>query len=83
LHQNYPNPFNPATTIRFDLPENGWTSMKVYDNLGREVATLLDQEMRRGIHTVQWNAGTLPSGAYACQLKAGAFTSTIKLLLMK
>jgi hypothetical protein len=83
LHQNYPNPFNPETSIRFDLPNNGWVSLKVFDNLGREVARLVDHEMHQGVHTVQWNAGAMPSGVYTCQLKAGTFARTIKLLLMK
>jgi hypothetical protein len=83
LHQNYPNPFNPETSIGFDLPKERWISLKMYDSLGREVATLLDQQMRQGTHQVRWNAGAMPSGIYVCQLKAGTFASTIKVLLMK
>jgi hypothetical protein len=83
LHQNYPNPFNPETSIRFDLPNNGWISLKVYDSLGREVATLVDQQMQQGIHQVRWNAGAMPSGVYLCQLKAGTFAGSIKVLLTK
>jgi len=83
LHQNYPNPFNPETTIRFDLPKDGWISLKVYDVLGKEVATLVEQQMRHGIHRVQWNASAMPSGVYVCQLKSGTFSGTIKVLLMK
>jgi uncharacterized repeat protein (TIGR02543 family) len=83
LHQNYPNPFNPETSIGFDLPKEGWISLKVYDVLGKEVATLVEQQMQHGIHRVQWNASAIPSGVYVCQLKAGTFASTIKVLLMK
>ena len=83
LHQNYPNPFNPETTIRFDLPHNGWVSLKIYDALGREVATVVDQHMRQGTHQIQWNAGALSSGVYTCRMTAGGFAETIKLLLMK
>jgi hypothetical protein len=83
LHQNYPNPFNPETSIGFDLPTEGWISLKVYDVLGKEVATLVEQQMQHGIHRVQWNASAIPSGVYVCQLKAGTFASTIKVLLMK
>jgi hypothetical protein len=83
LHQNYPNPFNPETTIGFDLPKEGWMSLKVYDVLGKEVATLVEQQMRPGIHQIQWNASAMPSGVYVCRMTAGAFTGTIKVLLMK
>jgi uncharacterized repeat protein (TIGR02543 family) len=83
LHQNYPNPFNPETSIGFDLPTEGWISLKVYDVLGKEVATLVEQQMQHGMHRVQWNASAIPSGVYVCQLKAGTFASTIKVLLMK
>jgi hypothetical protein len=83
LHQNYPNPFNPETSIGFDLPKEGWISLKVYDVLGKEVATLVEKQMQHGIHRVHWNAGAIPSGVYVCQLKAGTFASTIKVVLMK
>jgi uncharacterized delta-60 repeat protein len=90
LYQNYPNPFNPSTTISFDIPV--WTqhavSLRVYDLLGREVATLVNEQMQPGSYEVTWDASTssgqvLASGVYLYQLKAGAFTSTRKMLLVR
>ncbi|MGB2870166.1 MAG: DNRLRE domain-containing protein [Bacteroidota bacterium] len=83
LHQNYPNPFNPETTIRFDLPLSSRVSMKVYDVLGKEIATLADQDMSAGIHAIQWKPTLAPSGIYFCRLTAGSFSSGIKLLYLK
>jgi len=83
LHQNYPNPFNPSTRIAFDLPDNSRVSLKIFDVLGREVATLLDEQMEAGRHLVSWNADGMPSGVYFVRLDAGPFSGTRKLLLMK
>ncbi len=83
LHQNYPNPFNPRTTVQFDLPKDKWVSLKVYDALGREVACLVDGQTRQGVHRIEWNAGTMPSGVYVCRFAAGEFASSIKVLLVK
>ena len=75
LEQNYPNPFNPTTTIRFELPETGHTSLKIYDLLGREVAILFDGVLGAGPHAVTWNVGeesgaTVSSGSYIYRLQA-------------
>lgn len=83
LDQNYPNPFNPATTISFVIKENGQVSLKVYNVLGDEVATLVNGELTGGVHTVQFDASTLSSGVYFYTLTAGNFTETKKMLLMK
>jgi hypothetical protein len=83
LHQNYPNPFNPSTRIAFDLPEDSRVSLKIYDVLGRQVATLLDEQMQAGRHIVSWNAEGMPSGVYFTRLDAGRFSGTRKLILMK
>jgi len=83
LMQNYPNPFNPTTTISFSLPTKSFVSLKVYDVLGNEVAVLLSDELPAGKFERQWNAAELPSGVYFYSLKAGSFTSTKKLLLLK
>ena len=83
LGQNYPNPFNPATTISFSLPSKSLVSLKVFDALGREVSTLLADELPAGTYTREWNAGALPSGAYFYRLQAGIFTKTKQLLLLK
>lgn len=83
LYQNYPNPFNPVTTIRFVLPVLGFTSLNVYDLLGREVVTLKNEVIPAGEHTVQWDASSLPSGMYLCRLQAGEYRLINKLVLMK
>ena len=83
LDQNYPNPFNPTTHLRFTIPDFQFTTLRVYDALGKEVATLLNGEMNPGRYTVQWDAGNLPSGVYFYRLQAGQFAETKKLVLMK
>jgi len=83
LHQNYPNPFNPETTIAFDVPESMNVTVKVYDMLGKEVATLLSETLPAGNHQVQWNASGMPSGVYIYQLRAGRHTYTKALSLIK
>jgi type IX secretion system substrate protein len=83
LKQNYPNPFNPSTTINYELPVESWVSLKVYDLYGQEVATLLNGESLAGRHEVSWNATALPSGVYLCRLRAGTFTDTKRLLLVR
>ena len=83
LDQNYPNPFNPTTNIDFSLPQTQFVSLKVYDVLGKEVASLLNTTMSPGNHTVQWNAANTSSGVYFYRLTAGTFTMTRKLLLLR
>ncbi len=83
LSQNYPNPFNPTTTISYSIPNDGHVTLKVYDVLGNEVASLVDEQKQTGKFDVQFNASSLSSGVYYYQLKAGEFTSTKKLVLMK
>jgi len=83
LHQNYPNPFNPTTSIRFAIPEAGITTLKVYDILGREVATLVSEEKSVGTYELTWYAENLPSGIYFYRLLAGSFVETKKMVLMK
>ena len=83
LFQNYPNPFNPTTTISFSTPERGRLSLKVFDILGREVATLANGQMEAGVHQVSFDASKLSSGVYFYRLTAGSFVSTKKLVLLK
>jgi hypothetical protein len=83
LRQNYPNPFNPSTTIRYDLPKDTRVALKIYDGLGREVATLVDERESAGFKAAQWNATGFASGVYFYRLEAGNFVSVKKLLLLK
>lgn len=83
LFQNYPNPFNPETVIKFQLPLNGFVSLKVYDMLGREITTLINNEMHAGNHEVNFNASNLSSGVYFYKLDSGAFSSIKKMMLLK
>ena len=88
LFQNYPNPFNPSTKIRFTIPQNKMFEMqeinlKVYDSLGNEIATLVNEEKPAGIYEVDFNGDDLPSGIYFYRLQSGDFTTTKKLILLK
>ncbi|NOZ61655.1 MAG: T9SS type A sorting domain-containing protein [Calditrichaeota bacterium] len=84
LHQNYPNPFNPTTNITFDLTQPAKVTLKIYNDLGQEVATLIDQkQMDAGFKGITWHASDLPSGVYIYKLTAGSFTATKKMILTK
>jgi hypothetical protein len=90
LEQNYPNPFNPSTKIGFKIPASpaggqgsGLTALKVYDVLGREVATLVNEELKPGSYEATFNATGLASGVYLYKLTTGEFNQTQKMLLMK
>jgi hypothetical protein len=83
LEQNYPNPFNPSTTIHFSVPSSEFVTLKVYDVLGNEVATLVNEEKSTGIYEVNFNAARLSSGIYFYKLQTGNFTETKKMLLLK
>jgi hypothetical protein len=83
LYQNYPNPFNPATTIRISVPQRETVSVKVYDALGREIQTLIDEELVAGEYRVVFNAANLSSGVYYYRMKAGNYLRTNKMLFIK
>ena len=83
LMQNYPNPFNPSTTINYQLPMNSHISLKVYDMLGNEVATLVNQTKEAGSYTAEFDGSKLSSGVYFYTINAGNFSTTKKLTLMK
>ena len=83
LEQNYPNPFNPSTTIKFRIPESSFVSLRVYNVLGKEVATLVSEEMNAGSYEVNFQASNLSSGVYFYKLESGNFVKTNKMILMK
>jgi hypothetical protein len=83
LHQNYPNPFNSATVIKYQVSETNFVTLKVYDVLGSEVVTLVNEKLPSGIYDVRFEAGELPSGDYFYKLKIGSFVETKKMVLMK
>ncbi len=88
LSQNYPNPFNPTTIITYSLPQNSFVSIKVYDMLGREVRSLVNNEMLAGNHSIEWsgmdNAGSkVASGTYIYRITAGSFVAVKKMILIK
>jgi len=83
LEQNYPNPFNPGTTIRFTLSQSSDVTLKVFDILGREVATLVAGHLPPGTHQREWNPGNTAAGVYFCRLRAGESVETRKLVLLR
>jgi hypothetical protein len=83
LQQNYPNPFNPSTSIKFTIPESGFTTLKVYNILGNEVTTLISEELTQGSFSVKFDASELPSGVYLYTLTSNNFNETKKMLLLK
>ncbi len=83
LAQNYPNPFNPSTNIEFSLPEVHFVTLKIYDMLGKEIASLINKTMNAGTYTVQWNAANATSGVYFYRLTAGTYSITRKLMLLR
>jgi hypothetical protein len=83
LHQNFPNPFNPTTNLEFRISDFGFVSLKVFDVLGREVATLIYEMMPAGKYEATWNAANFPSGVYMIRLSAGEKSATRKVVLMK
>jgi hypothetical protein len=83
LGQNYPNPFNPSTVIGYQLPVTGLVTLKVYDVIGREVATLVNEQKDAGYYKATFNATKLASGVYFYRMSAGSYVSVKKLLLMK
>ncbi len=83
LSQNYPNPFNPNTTIEYQIPQSSFVTIKVYDALGKEVVTLVNEEVPAGIHEVNFEPRNLTSGLYLYKIRAGSFEQTRKMLLLK
>ena len=88
LHQNYPNPFNPTTQINYELPDNGFVSITIYDVMGHEVKSLINIEQEAGYRSTHWNATNnlgkpVPAGMYIYTIRAGEFRSTKKMVLLK
>ena len=83
LDQNYPNPFNPSTKIQYALPLSGNVSLKIYNVLGQEVMTLVNEVQPVGVYTVNFDASRLSSGVYFYQISAGNFTQVKKMMLLK
>lgn len=83
LEQNYPNPFNPSTTINFSISTSEFVTMKIYNSLGQEVSTVVNEFLNAGSYEVNFNAENLVSGMYIYKITAGSFTSTKKMLLLK
>ncbi len=83
LEQNFPNPFNPATKIRYEIPERSFVTLKVYDVLGNEVVTLVNEEKSAGDYEVEFNGTSFPSGIYFYRLQADSYVKTKKMILLK
>lgn len=83
LFNNYPNPFNPSTTVTYQLPERSMVTLRVYNVLGKEVKTLVNEEKPSGKFSVEFNASNLPSGVYYCAMQAGSYYKVSKMILIK
>jgi hypothetical protein len=83
LNQNYPNPFNPTTNFEFRIANRELVTLQVFDVLGREISTLVNEVRPAGVYTVRWDASSLPSGVYYYRIQAGAFVDSKKMVLMK
>jgi hypothetical protein len=83
LYQNYPNPFNPVTNIKFDLKENSFVTLKIYDETGKEIQTLVNSRLNEGQHSYNWNAENFSSGVYFYKITAGSFSDIKKMLFIK
>ena len=83
LFQNYPNPFNPSTIIKYSIPKTSHITLRIYNSLGQQAATLVSKEMNAGTFATEWNASGIASGVYYCRMVAGDFVRTRKLILVK
>ena len=83
LSQNYPNPFNPSTIIAYSIPQRSNVSLKIYDVLGKEIATLIDEQKEAGLYDIKFDASKLSSGVYIYSIQAGDFLESRKMILMK
>jgi len=83
LSQNYPNPFNPTTNIEYSIPSESFVELKVYDILGNEVASLVNEQQQAGVYRADFTADNLPSGMYFARITANEFTQVVKMILLK
>ncbi|MFI5144453.1 MAG: T9SS type A sorting domain-containing protein, partial [Ignavibacteria bacterium] len=83
LSQNYPNPFNPSTKIKYQIPNQENVKLTVYDILGNEVATLVNEKQSAGTHEISWNAANVSSGVYLYKITAGSYSDTRRMSLIK
>jgi hypothetical protein len=88
LHNAYPNPFNPVTTLQYDLPEDGFVNITIYDMMGRQISTLVSSQQNAGYKSIQWNATNnighpVSAGLYLYTIEAGKFRQTKKMVLLK
>lgn len=83
ISQNYPNPFNPETNIKFSIPVSSFVTLKVYNNTGKEIATLVNEKLASASYEINWNASDLNSGIYFYRIQAGEFIQTRKMMLIK
>ena len=83
LSQNYPNPFNPSTTIEFTLPKSEFVTLKVYNILGEDITTLVNNKLQAGNHTYEFDGNNLASGVYIYRIEAGKYQQVKKMVLLK
>ena len=83
LLQNYPNPFNPVTNFKFQIIKPGLVTLKIYDMLGKEVSTIVNEELKAGYYSYKWDASKLASGIYFYRITAGSYTEVKKMLMIK
>ena len=83
LFQNYPNPFNPGTNIRYQIINNSYITLKIFDILGKEIAALVNEKQNAGIYNIEWDAENYSSGIYFYKLTADGFTDIKKMVLLK
>jgi hypothetical protein len=83
LEQNYPNPFNPTTNFAFSVPEGAYVTLRIFDVLGRAIATVVDEPLGPGYYKRTWDAGNIPTGMYYYRLTAGSFSETRKLVVVR
>jgi hypothetical protein len=83
VSQNYPNPFNPTTTIKYELPVVSKVVVTIFNTIGQEIATLVNEEQEAGTRSVVWNGSGVAAGVYYYRIHAGNFVATKKLLLLK